>query len=91
MGVVATEINLTIATIIDSLGCAAQRNDHLNKGRGPLVNTMPFLSFLTYSHEPGLWHPAVSLQDYFSKNHFNLNAFHLTKCLHIFYLTWLLG
>lgn len=51
--------NLTTATN-DSLGFATQRNKHLNKGRGPLVNTIPSLSFPIYLRKPVLWHPAQS-------------------------------
>lgn len=36
--------NLTTATVVDSLGCAVQRNKHLNKESRLLVNTLPSLS-----------------------------------------------
>ena len=78
--------SLTTVTIIDSLDCATQRNKHLNKRRGPLVNNIHSL-FLPYLCEPISWHWAQSPYDNIEKKITSPCMF-LTWWMLSYLLTW---
>lgn len=83
--------NLTIATVVHSLGCAAKRNKHLNKESRLLI--IPCLLFpYLFARTCFMASCSVSLwQHIFLITSPCLYVFSLAKFFHVFYLTWLLG